>query len=277
MATVKQDQLQTQEGIRQSMLDLFRQRASQIVIRTAQDFITAAQVLADLKAYVKDCKRKRDDELEPLKSELDRKKNEWATFIAPAETLVLEVGQKTDAFKAEEKRQAQVEQDRKNAELARQAREKAEAERRENERIAKEQREAREKELAAQRKAGEIGKREEARLAKLAAEEEAAAKKAAAEQAAITAAAPTQVAVKPNIPTVAGIKNQTYYMAEITDSHAIIDAYAAAFARGDQKQAVFLYQFITVDAQAVGKFARDTKDNAAAAKALPGVCFWSKG
>lgn len=278
MATVKQDQLQTQEGIRQCMLGLFRQRASQIVIRTAQDYITAAQVLADLKAYVKDCKRKRDDELEPLKSELDRKKNEWATFIAPAETLVLEVGQKTDAFKAEEKRQAQVEQDRKNAELARQARENADADRKESERQAAEATKARVAEINGQLKRGDIGKREAAQLLKAAGAAELAAIQAAeatAEEA--KNAPPPQVAVRPNIPTVAGVKNQTYWFSEPINPGALLIAYDKALRDGDKDRAAFLSRFVMVDEKEVGKFARATQDNAKAASLVPGFRFWSKG
>lgn len=280
MGTVDQKPSETQDALatRKSALEILRERTAAIVVSSQQEYITAAQVLADLKAYVKDCKRKRDDEIEPLKNDLDRKKNEWATYIAPAETLVLEVSGKTDAYKQEEKRQAQVEQDRKNAELARQAREKADADRKESERQAAETKRKRVAEINGQLKRKEIGQREAARLLKLAgADEEAAKENAAAAAEEAKNAPPPMVSVKPNIPTVAGVKNQTYYFGEIESPNTILLKYDTAILRGDVKRYIFLRQFLSVSETAVGKFARDTKDNDAATKQLPGVRFWSKG
>ena len=104
-------------------------------------------------------------------------------------------------------------------------RRKAEEERREADRLAREQRAAREKELEAQRKAGEIGKREEARLARLAADDEAKAKSLAAEQAKKTIENAPVLKVAPNIPTVPGTRNTINWRYRIKELNLIPEEY----------------------------------------------------
>jgi hypothetical protein len=175
----------------------------------------------------------------------------------------------------------------------------AEAQRLEAERVAAEQRKIaeaqaaearrlREKELEIQRREGEITKKEVERQKRIAEEdakrakaqaaaEEQAARELAARQAEEAARNTPQVIVKPNIPTVAGVKSQVYFFAEVTVSYAIINDFIEATRRGDTERMNFLRRFITVNEQEVGKFARDTKDNAKASSLLPGVKFTSRG
>ena len=207
---------------------------------------------------------------------------------------------KDAAYREEERRQAKVEEDRINAENARIAREKAEADRKESERVAAEQRKIaeaqaaearklRERELEIQRREGEITKRELEKAKKLEAEiaakakamaaiEEEKARELAAAAAREAIANPPTVTVKPNIPSVAGAaKNQTFYYAEMTNPAQIIAAYNQALIQSNLERQRFLQPFLMVNEQAVGKFARDTQDNAKATALVPGVRFWSKG
>lgn len=258
-------------------LAALRSDAEAIVIRDQHSYIAAAQIKNDANAYIKDVKAKLGPGIESAKDHLNRLKNDMAMYVTPAEQIRDTVEAKRIAYSEEEKRKALIEQEREQEKLRAEARAKAEAERREADRLAKEQREAREKELEAQRKAGEIGKREEARLAKQAAEDEVKAKALAEEQAIKTASEFKTVEVKPNIPAVAGSKNQTYYFGEVTNPAQIIAEYNSALIRSDLERQRFLAQFIMVNEQAVGQFARKTQDNAKATAMLPGVKFTSKG
>ena len=116
----------------------------------------------------------------------------------------------------------------------------------------------REKELEAQRKAGEINKREQARLAKIAAEEEAAAKKLAAEQAVQTAAAVPEIRVEPSVPKVAGIKARVNWKFRIVDANKIP------------------HLFLMPDEVAIGQEVRRLKDKAKAEEVIPGIEVWSE-
>jgi hypothetical protein len=81
------------------------------------------------------------------------------------------------------------------------------------------------------------------------------------------------VEVVPSIPTVAGTRNQIHYYAEVSDTAKFLRAYLKA----KPKEREFLSRFLTVDQQEVGKYARETKDNQAVEKAIPGSRAWSKG
>lgn len=258
-------------------LAALRADAEAIVIKDQHSYIAAAQIKNDANAYIEDVKAKLGPGIKSAKDHLNRLKNDMAMYVTPAEQIRDTVEAKRIAYSEEEKRRALIEQEREQEKLRAEARAKAAAEQRESDRLAKEQRVVREKELEAQRKAGEIGKREEARLAKQAAEDEARAKALAAEQAKKTAADVKEVVVKANIPVVAGSKNQTFYFSEVVNPAQIIAEYNAALLRSDLERQRFLSQFIMVNEQAVGQFARKTQDNAKATAMLPGVKFTSKG
>lgn len=262
----------------ESGLAVLRHDAETLTVRDQQSYIDAAQIENACKAYVRDVKAKMGPGIESAKSHLDFLKSEMQKYIIPAETILETIKGKRLAFAMEEKRQAKIEEDRKNAELARLAQEKAEADRRESERLAAEQRKAQEAEIERQRKSGELKAREAARLAKEAREREEEERKRAAlaaEQA--KAAPPPRVEVKPNIPPVAGIKNQTFYYAEVVDWPKFLAEYKRAVKAHDMMRVVFLEDFIQPNDQAIGKYARDTRSNALTEGNIPGVKAWSKG
>jgi DNA repair exonuclease SbcCD ATPase subunit len=181
-------------------------------------------------------------------------------------------------FETEEKRKAKIEEDRKEAERIAAAEQKAKEEREERERAAKEERQAKVKEINAALKAGDIGKRQAAKMLKEAgAEEEARLQQAEAEaEESVKAAkeAPRAV-VKPNIPTQAGVPSRTNYKAELLNPDAIVEAYIRTFTKPiDLERRVYLRQFITVDAQKIGEEARRVKDSKLMATKIPGVRFY---
>ena len=112
---------------------------------------------------MKDVKAKLGPGIDSAKQHLQRLQNDMNAYLAPAKEIDEIVSRKAEDWKRAEREAAWREQERIRLENEAKARQKAEEERREAERIAREQRIAREKELEAQRKAGEIGKREEAR------------------------------------------------------------------------------------------------------------------
>ena len=262
----------------ESGLAVLRHDAETLTVRGQQSYIDAAQIENACKAYVRDVKAKMGPGIESAKSHLDFLKSEMQKYIIPAETILETIKGKRLAFAMEEKRQAKIEEDRKNAELAREAQQKADADRRESERISAERRKAEEAEIERQRKSGELKKREADRLAKEAREREEEERKraaVAAEQA--KAAPPPRIEVKSNIPTIAGIKNQTFYFAEMADWQEFLAAYRAAVRAQDTVSAIFLEQFIEANEQAIGKYARDTKSNALTELHIPGVRATSRG
>ena len=265
-----------------------------------KSYIEGAQIEVALKTAIKRRKADKTTGIDSAKEHLQFLQNELKKDIAQAEQLLEAINKKRIAYTEEEKRKAKIEEDRENARLAEIAKQKAEADRIESERLAAENRKAQEAEakrqeverqqqIEEQRKAGEITKRAAEAAAKKAAEErerqqkearEAEAKereraKAAAEEA--KKAPPPTVRVVPNVPVVAGIKNQTHFYAEVTDSSKILFAYDKAIREGASDRAAFLSRFVIVDEKEVGSFARDTKDNAKATAALPGVRFYSEG
>jgi len=255
-----------------------RSEADAIVIRSQQDYIEAVQIKNAANSYIKDVKAKLGPGVASAKEHLDFLKNDMAKYITPAEMIRDTVENKRLAFAEEEKRKAEAEQRRINEENRRIAAEKAEAERKERERIAAEQRDRERKEIEAARRAGDVGKREAERMKKEA-DAKAERERILAEEDARRAAQNVQeVTVKAPIPTVAGAKNQTYFYADVAAPDLIINAFLATCgdSHGYDRQN-FLRQFIQVNEQAVGAFARKTQDNAKATAAVPGVRFWSKG
>ena len=248
-------------------------RAQAIVVSDQPTYVEARQIELDAKAYIKSVGHELDPGIESARSHLDLLRNQKNKFTEPAKAVLDIVARKANDWTAEERRKAKIEEDRINEQRRIEAARAAEVERKERERQAEIDRKAREKELEAQRKAGEIGKREAERLKKEAAEAAEREKVQAAKDAKEAAANVQEVRVAPSTPKVAGIKSQQYFFAEVTDESAIIRAFLA----GDSERRAFLRQFITVDAQAVGRFARDTKDCDKAASLVPGCKFTSKG
>jgi hypothetical protein len=79
------------------------------------------------------------------------------------------------------------------------------------------------------------------------------------------------IEVKPNIPKIPGLPARTNYHAECVDFDKLLEAYRKTTTA---VQRTFLRQFLAPHDQNIGKFARDTKDDAATMKAIPGVKAW---
>lgn len=259
----------------QEHLKRVSERIAGLAVVDQQSYITAGQALNDAKAIVKEWEKQADAEIDPIKSNLDRARNKWKTYIEPGKTLIKALADRLNSWKEEERRQAKIEEDRKNAELARQQKIKAEEAEREGKRQAEERRKEDIREINQKLKNGAIGKREAARLLKLAgAEAEAAIANAEAQAEEIAKAPAPQVTVKPAIPTVAGVKNQVYYYAQLEDADKIIADFVTT---KNPEQRAFLRQFIAINETALGKFAREIKDSEKATSLVPGVKFWQKG
>lgn len=258
-------------------LAALRSQAEAIVVANQQDYIEAVQIKNAVNSYIKDVKAKLGPGIASAKEHLDFLKNDMAKYITPAEQLVGIVENKRIRWAEEEKRKAEAEQRRINEENRRIAAVKAEEERKERERLAAEQRERERKEIEAAKRAGDIGKREAERMKKEADAKAERERILAAEEARKAAENVQEVSVKAAVPVVAGAKNQTFYYAEIQKSPLILFAYDEAIRKGDKERAAFLSQFIMVDEQAVGAFARKTKNNEEATAQVPGVRFYSKG
>jgi hypothetical protein len=252
-------------------------RSGELVVRDQHSFVEARNIQLDLDRYIKSVGFELDEGIAKAKETLDHLKNQKERFVAPARTAKESIRQRADAWAAEEKRKAAEEQERINAAARAEAARIAAEERKAAEAQAERERKQREKELEAQRKAGEISKRKAEELKK-AAEAEAARQRAlAAEQEKQAAVNVQEIRVAPSVPKVVGVKDQTYYFAEVTNEAQIFAEYDVAVTANDLARQAFLMRFLKVDDQAIGKFARETKDNVKAGALLPGVRFFSKG
>jgi hypothetical protein len=209
------------------------------------------------------------------KANYDEAKDQRAKWITPLETLEEKIEQKIKTYEREERERTQREQDAINAENARLKREADEQERKDKEAAAKIEREAKVKEIRALLKAGKIGKRESARLLKEAgAHEEAALAQAAADAETAKATPPPPVTLKPDIPAVAGVPSRVNYKAEVLRPELLINAYVDAVHLKNTERAVYLRQFIMVNAQKLGEEARTVKNSKHLASQIPGVRFY---
>lgn len=252
-----------------------RQRVQQIVVVSAASCLEAKMIQRQIREEMKMRKIILDPFVNQAKSAYDTAKDERAKWITPLEADDETLAGKVKTYEREEREAAQREQDRINAENARLFREKAEAERKERERLAKEMKDAKIKEIKAALKAGEIGKREAAKMLKEAgADAEAAIEQAAADAEAAKNAPPPKVEVKPNIPTVAGVPSRVNFKVEVTHPDRIINAYIDAVALRNTERVVYLRQFIMPNEQAIGAEARKVKNSKLMTTLIPGCRFY---
>lgn len=233
----------------ENQLGLLKSRAESVIVRDPDSYQVACQVALDGRQYIKNVGFELDPGIGSAKAHLDLLKTQKEKFIGPAKQIVEIAAQKAELWKSEERRKAAAEEERINADRRREAARIADEERKAAEKQAKLERERREAELKAQREAGEIGKREAAKQAKLAAEAQEAANILAAKQALETAANVQQVKVDTFVPKVAGIRARVNWKFRIID--------AAKLPR----------KFLMADEVAIGQYVRANKENAA----IPGV------
>lgn len=264
----------------ETKLSILKARADAIEVRDAESYAEACQIAVAARAEVKNIGFVLDPGIQSAKAHLDELRNQKAVYVGRVTPIIDAATQKAEAWKAEERRKAQIEQDRINAERREQARIKAEEERKaaeaqaaierkERERQAEEARKAQEKEIERQRKAGEIGKREAERLKKAEAEEAERTKREAAEnearqkalaeqQARETAANVQQATVKPAVPTVAGIKARVNYKFEVINPMQVNRAY------------------LMPDEVAIGAKVRKDKDPEKSMAEIGGIRAWTE-
>jgi flagellar biosynthesis GTPase FlhF len=190
----------------ENKLALLKARAEAIVVTDQDGYIAACQIAVEVRAEVKAIGFALDPGIDSAKRHLDELRNQKKAFVDRLTPIVDIATRKAETWKAEERRLAQAEQDRINAELRKKAEEKAAEERKAAEEKAEADRKARQKEIEKQQKAGEVGKREAERLKKEAAEQEARDKELAAKQARETAANVQEVHVQAAVPKVAGVR-----------------------------------------------------------------------
>jgi hypothetical protein len=259
----------------ETKLSVLKARAEAIQVKDQESYVTACSLALECRAEIKAIGFVYDPLIADAKRHLDVIKNEKARYTGPPSEIDAVVSKKAADFKAEERRLAQVETDRINAETREKARIKAEAERKEaeakaeadrkeRERQAEEIRKAEAKEIERQRKSGEIGKREAekqkkaaeeeaARVKKEAAEQEARQKEQAAQQARETAANVQEVTVKAAVPTVAGIRATAPWKFRIVN------------------EALIPRMFLEPNEVSIGAMVRNTKNKKEAEAKCPGI------
>jgi len=236
-------------------LATLRARVEAIAVRDQNDYIAVCELVKEGRSYIKDVGFKLDPGINSAREHLDFLRQEKEKYIGPAKQIVGIAERKGEDWKAEERRKAAAEEERINQQRRAEAAQKAELERKAAEEQAKLDRERRESELAEARKAGEIGKREEARLAKQAAEDEAAARALAAKQAVETAANVQAVTVAPSVPKVAGIRARVNWKFRIIDVNKIPR------------------QYMQPNEVSIGYFVRETKQPG---EVIPGIEAYSE-
>jgi len=242
----------------ESGLAVLQQRAVAIVVRDADTYREACQIALDARAYIKAVGFELDPGIAKAKETLDHLRNQKNKFIAPAEAIAQTASQKGEAWRAEEKRQAEVEAARLREQARVEAERKAADERRAEEARIKEENRVRQEQIAEARKAGELTAREAERLRKQAEADAIAAKEAAKAQEAVTAAAVLEIKVAPGIPKVAGIKGRTNWKFRIVNANKIPRGY------------------LIPDEVAIGAVVRQMKDKAQAEAAIPGIEVYSE-
>lgn len=239
----------------ESSLVMLRARAEAILVRDAESYAAACQVALDGRAYIKRVGFELDPGIASAKDHLDLLRNQKAKFVEPAKQIVEVAAQKAEQWKAEERRKAEQEQERINAQRRAEAAREAAEQRKRDEAAALEAKKLRDAQIAEAQKAGEMGKREAARLAKQAEEERLAAMALAAKQAAETAANVQEVKVAPSVPKVAGIRARVNWKFRIVDASKLPRKY------------------LMPDEVAIGQFVRELKQKG---EVLPGIEAYSE-
>jgi len=198
---------------------MFRARANEIQVTDQVSYIAAANLVVELRAYVKDVKAKLGPGIDSAKAHLDFLKNQQLQYTAPIESIIGIAEQKAEAWKAEDRRQKQAEQDRLQKEADEKRRAQIEADRVKAEGEAAERKKERIETIRGMLRRKEITKRKAEELLKEAGalEEAALAGAAAAADEAAAAPAPT-VRVASSVPKVAGIKARVNYKFTVVDA-----------------------------------------------------------
>jgi hypothetical protein len=242
--------------IERNLLSL-RERVEGITVVSQSDYVAACNMVVEGRGFIKRWTNVFKPQIDSAREHLDLLRNELKSHTVGVEEIVAIAERKAEAWKAEERRLAQIEQDRINAEEKRRRDEQVEAQRIENERIAAETKKTRVAEIRAQLKFGTISKRTAERLLREAgATEEAALAAASAAADEAKAAPPPAVKVEPAVPKVAGIKGRVNYKFEVVNG------------------SLLPREYLQPDLVKIGELVRRTKNSKRAMALIPGIrCF----
>jgi hypothetical protein len=258
-----------------SRLAEFSKYVESIEVKNKDQYAEVSLRVKDAKTEIKKIGYVLDPGIASAKEHYDFLRNQKQGFVSKWEAQISIGDGKAKKWLEDDERQRRQEQEREQEKVRAAARQKADEERRAAEAQAKADREKREAEIEAARKAGEIGKREEARLAKQAVEDEAKQKEIAAKQAQETATNVPEVRVETSRPKIAGVPRTMHFYSEVTTKEKILNDYDAAVIAHDVQRQIFLRRFMTIDEQEVGKYAREIKDSEKVQRQLPGVRAWN--
>jgi hypothetical protein len=242
----------------ETKLEILKKNAEAIQVTDAETYALACHIAVDVRTEVKAIGFALDPGIESARRHLDELRNQKKAFLDRLTPIIDIATRKAEFWRSEERKKAQAEEDRINAERRKESIRAAEEDRKAAEARAEEDRKRREKELKEAQKAGEIGKREAERLRKesLAQEER---DKVKAEREALAAAANVQeVKVAPAVPKVAGIKGRVNWRFRIINVLAIPG------------------RFLQPNEQRIGEMVRATKDKAKAEAECPGIEVYSE-
>lgn len=237
----------------ESKLAALMQHAQAIQVVDKDTYAAACQIVVSARKEIKAIGFVLDPGIASAKEHLDELREQKAAFIANVQPIVDLASGKAEAWKAEERRKAEAEAERINAERRREAARIAEEERKAAEAKAEEERRKMALEIAKARRAGELEKAEADRLAKENAEKAAQAKALAAKQAQEAALHVPEAKVKPAVPVVQGIRARVNWKFRVVDSSRIPRSY------------------LMPDEVAIGQEVRRLKDKTAAEAAIPGI------
>jgi chromatin remodeling complex protein RSC6 len=247
---------------------------SSIVVKDAETCLQAKTAQRDIRTEMKLRHAVLDPFVIRAKTNYDDAKTERDKWIAPLESMDETLAGKVKEYDRLERERTLREQEEINRKKREAEAKAADEQRKRDEAAAAERRKAEQKAIEEARKAGELNKREAEKAKKEAEERERQAKEQAARNAAAEKANFRPVEVKPNIPTVQGVPNRVNYKAEVEQPNVLINAFLDAVHLKDTERAVYLRQFITVDAQKLGEEARRVKNSKQLAALIPGVRFY---
>lgn len=236
---------------------ILRREAEAIVVITQEDYTGSLAFVKRLRAYKKDVGFKLNPGIHSAKEHYDFLREERDKHIRPIDEIDKAVSAKASGWREQERKAAEAEQERVNADRRRVAAEQAEKQRKADEAEAERIRKKQQKEIEAAKKSGEIGAREAKRLEKDAAAQ-AERDKEQARKEAETAAQVKDVKVKPSIPKMAGIKGRTNWKFRVVDPKRIPR------------------KFLMPDDVVIGGMVRNRKDKERAEAECPGIEVWSE-
>jgi hypothetical protein len=242
----------------ETKLAVLKKEAEAIIVSDSQTYSLACSIAVEVRAEVKAIGFALDPGIESAKRHLDELRNQKKAFLDRLTPIIDIVTRKAEFWKSEERKKAQAEEDRINAERRAEAARAAEDDRKAAIALAEERRKEDEKVIRDAVKSGELKKREAERLKKEAEERAHAATQTANETANAAAANVQEVKVVPAVPKVAGIKARVNYKFEIVNANQVGRA------------------FLMPDAVAIGEKVRRDKNPEKSTMEIGGIRVWAE-